>query len=234
MRETLTSYLPKSLDISAEDARGKDENLRADSLAVNGSWGPERENFFMFFLHAVEVPSMRSPTPASGASHERRELPQGAETHQDAPLPADRHAETFPSQDDQSNRLRWMGCLMALIPLAGLGTARLLEPSSSGLGTHQQLGLPPCSMRLLFGIRCPGCGMTTSWAHFTRGDWQSSAEASVGGFLLAIFALWIAYLGVRLVRTGRPLQDKTMRSIAIAAAGIFIVALLQWVERTWL
>jgi hypothetical protein len=48
MRETLTSYLPKSLESSAEDARGKEENLRADSLAVNGSWAAESENFFMF------------------------------------------------------------------------------------------------------------------------------------------------------------------------------------------
>ena len=64
MRETLTSYLPESLDISAEDARGKEENLRADARAVNGSWGPERENFFMFFSPAVEEPSMRSADPA--------------------------------------------------------------------------------------------------------------------------------------------------------------------------
>ena len=123
---------------------------------------------------------------------------------------------------------------MAILPLAGLGTARSLEPSASGLGTHQQLGLPPCSMRLLFGIRCPGCGMTTSWAHFTRGHWRASGEASAAGFLLAGFSVWIAILGIRLVRSGRPLTDSTMRWIAIVAAGIFVVALMQWIDRTWL
>jgi hypothetical protein len=123
---------------------------------------------------------------------------------------------------------------MALIPLAGLGTARCLEPNSSGLGTHQQLGLPPCSMQLLFGIRCPGCGMTTSWAYFARGELRASAEANLAGFLLAIYVLWIAFLGIRLILLGRPLGDKTMQAIAYCGAAIFLVAILQWVERTWL
>ena len=56
MRETLTSYLPESLDICTGDARGKQQNLRADPRAVNGSWGSERENFFMFFSLVVEEP----------------------------------------------------------------------------------------------------------------------------------------------------------------------------------
>ena len=45
-----------------------------------------------------------------------------------------------------------------------LAVARWLEPAASGMGTHQQLGLPACTTVTLFNVRCPSCGMTTSWA----------------------------------------------------------------------
>ena len=32
------------------------------------------------------------------------------------------------------------------------------------MGTHQQLGLPPCNFVTLTGYPCPACGMTTSFA----------------------------------------------------------------------
>ena len=73
------------------------------------------------------------------------------------------------------------GLLFGLLILAGI-----LRPDSSGMGTHQQLGLPPCTTVMLFGIPCPTCGMTTSWSHFTRGEWIASWSANPGGFCLAI------------------------------------------------
>ena len=51
-----------------------------------------------------------------------------------------------------------------------LAVAAWLEPSPTGIGTHQQLGLPPCTFWMLFGRPCPTCGMTTSWAHLVRGQ----------------------------------------------------------------
>lgn len=132
---------------------------------------------------------------------------------------------------DRGWRIRAIAALVAMIPLSALGLARSLEPSSLGLGTHQQLGLPPCSMRLLLGIRCPGCGMTTSWAHFTRGNWGASVETSVGGFLFAMLAAWIAFLGIRTTLSGQMPRSWTQQITLIAAAGIFAVALLQWLQR---
>ena len=79
-----------------------------------------------------------------------------------------------------------------LVPIVLLAITMFLAPSKQGLGTHQQLGLPPCSMRVIFSIRCPACGMTTSWAHFVRGEWISSLQANPGGFLLAIYSLAFA------------------------------------------
>lgn len=78
-----------------------------------------------------------------------------------------------------------LGALVAMTPLA---LAARLSPDPTGLGTHQQLGLPPCSSRLLWDMRCPACGMTTSWAHLVRGEVLESVRANPGGMLLGLVA----------------------------------------------
>ena len=72
--------------------------------------------------------------------------------------------------------------------LALLAVAASLEPDPSGLGTHQGLGLPPCSLLTLTGRRCPSCGMTTSWANLVRGRVLTAVEANAGGTMLAATA----------------------------------------------
>lgn len=50
------------------------------------------------------------------------------------------------------------------------------------------------------GIRCPACGMTTSWSHFTRGNLVSAAKTNSGGLMLAIAAIllgpWLLVSGI--------------------------------------
>src|SRR5262249_5228161 len=75
--------------------------------------------------------------------------------------------------------------LAALGLLAGLGTARGLEPDPGGYGTHRQLGLPPCAFLGLTGHRCPTCGMTTAFAWAVRGRIGASWQANPAGCLLA-------------------------------------------------
>src|SRR5207247_2121268 len=60
-----------------------------------------------------------------------------------------------------------------------------LDPDPRGFGTHQRLGLPECTFRMLFQLPCPSCGMTTSFCHFIRGDLRQALQANVGGVLLA-------------------------------------------------
>lgn len=114
----------------------------------------------------------------------------------------------------------------------GLGllvVARFLAPASSGLGTHQQLGLPPCSMRVLFGIRCPACGMTTSWSWLTRGDLVASAQASLSGMLLGLFVLSLVVVAFRVAWFGRwPVQEANWWM----GLGVVLVGVLSAVE--WL
>ncbi len=121
--------------------------------------------------------------------------------------------------------------LLALLPLSLLAVARNLQPSTSGLGTHQQLGFPPCTLRVLAGIRCPGCGMTTSWAHFTRGDLHSSLASNSGGCLLAIYSLVFAYCSLHAGIRGQMPTVSTQRTLAISLIAIAAVTIADWAWR---
>jgi Protein of unknown function (DUF2752) len=113
-------------------------------------------------------------------------------------------------------------------------TARTLEPHPSGMGTHQGLfNLPPCSFRLLFdGMPCPSCGMTTSWAHLTRGHLIQSLNANPGGTLLGLVCL---ALGPFLVASGLlgkwfPREPSPWIAILVPSS-VMLVSLAQWIVR---
>ncbi len=127
--------------------------------------------------------------------------------------------------------LRITAVAMTLLPITALAVAGRLEPDSRGLGTHQQLGLPPCSMRALLGIRCPSCGMTTSWAYFTRGQWQRSFQTNAGGFLLAFYAIYIARLSLAVARSGSLPSNRSIRKLTYVTVAIGTVTVIDWIMR---
>lgn len=52
-----------------------------------------------------------------------------------------------------------------LAALVVLGLSVWLKPDARGIGTHEQLGLPPCGFVQMFeGMPCPSCGFTTTFA----------------------------------------------------------------------
>lgn len=69
-------------------------------------------------------------------------------------------------------------------PVAVLVTAALLTPAAAGHGTHTQLGLPPCGFLVYTGYPCPGCGLTTSFAHMIRLQVHGAFHANPFGILL--------------------------------------------------
>jgi hypothetical protein len=89
------------------------------------------------------------------------------------------------------------GCLALLI------TAAILQPSPTGLGTHTALGLPVCAFQQNFGIPCPSCGMTTSWAWFARGNLAASLWIQPMGTLLALLTAFAVWAGFYIAITGR-------------------------------
>ncbi|MGA2255067.1 MAG: DUF2752 domain-containing protein [Thermoguttaceae bacterium] len=127
---------------------------------------------------------------------------------------------------------RIMLVVLALALLALLVTAGILTPDARGHGTHQQLGLPPCTFHVVFQRPCPACGMTTSWAWLLRREIGHALAANAGGTLLAALSLLGApWLLVSALRGrwfgGRPNQW----TIAGIAGIVSLVTAGQWVWR---
>jgi hypothetical protein len=121
---------------------------------------------------------------------------------------------------------------MGLVLLGLLATAAVLSPEERGFGTHQQLGLPPCTFKVLAGVRCPSCGMTTAWANLMRGRLTKAAAANVGGLVLGVTALglgpWALVSGMR----GKWLWGRPRDSFTVAIlSGIVAVTLIDWAVR---
>jgi hypothetical protein len=115
----------------------------------------------------------------------------------------------------------------ATVVLTLLAVAACLRPSALGYGTHQQLGLPPCTSVALFGRRCPSCGMTTSWAYLLRGQPWLACRANTGGALLAVLGLlggpWSLACAARGRGVfGRP-RDGVLVFLALLVVGVTLV-----------
>lgn len=118
--------------------------------------------------------------------------------------------------------------------IAALVIARCLTPDPRGFGTHQQLGLPGCTFAHFAGLPCPSCGMTTSWAHLTRGHWRLAAECNLGGLIAGLTAMiagpWALVSGVR----GRWLFGQPRLSLVLTLAIATYLAIVgQWLARLW-
>ncbi|QDU39914.1 hypothetical protein Mal4_42680 [Maioricimonas rarisocia] len=120
----------------------------------------------------------------------------------------------------------------SLFLIAGFGLAFWLDPDPRGYGTHTRLGLPPCSLRILFGIPCPSCGGTTAFAHFVRGQWIAAVEANVAAFVLAVTCAtmipwcWYSAWRGRLWKVTDP--SMALLSLLLVLAGVSAVQWLVW------
>lgn len=133
-------------------------------------------------------------------------------------------------------KLRWLDRLvlmtLASVLAAMLATAWRLSPDPRGMGTHQQLGLAPCTVVQWFGIRCPSCGMTTSWTHAMHGELIQAARVNAGGTLLALVSMvsvpWLLAAGV----AGRWLVTRPRETWLFGTAlAVMVVTLVQWAVR---
>lgn len=132
-------------------------------------------------------------------------------------------------------RIVWFLVALVLLTLLGLAVWLNPDPYGTGYGTHQQLGLPPCTFTTVLKIRCPSCGMTTAWAYTVRGQLHKALGANVGGTLLALLAIvlvpWLAVTSIR----GRWLFGRPRdMAIVIVAAVVLGVTLVDWCFRLWL
>jgi len=140
---------------------------------------------------------------------------------------------------------RWVrGVLLAIAfgLVAVFGIAAWLNPyDADGRArrseTHLQLGLPPCTFRLLTGVACPSCGMTTSFALLMHGDLENSLRANAVGTLLAVFSLAVIPWSLASVLCKRPLFIVSFERATTWIVVVFVVLLLtRWfvvVGLTW-
>ena len=150
------------------------------------------------------------------------------------PLPAERNStEPVPLRPKSIGVLgRLMFVAAALGMTAMMGVARLVEPDLRGYGTHEQLGLPPCTFRLLTGFACPSCGMTTSFAYVVRGEVARAARTNPGGCLLALGTLPLVPWCLASALAGRSLGIRAPERVALVAAMVvFAASLANWVVR---
>jgi hypothetical protein len=114
--------------------------------------------------------------------------------------------------------------------------ARRVVPAAAGIGTHTQLGLPPCGLWLWLHIPCPACGLTTAWAHLARGElFASLAVHPLGLPLFGLCALLVlralfGLLGVGSL-TGSPLAWLLHPIRQRAALGLTLSLALVWLAR---
>ncbi|MBS0265172.1 MAG: DUF2752 domain-containing protein [Planctomycetes bacterium] len=127
---------------------------------------------------------------------------------------------------------RWLLVCWSLFLIAGFSLSLHLDPDPRGFGTHQRLGLPPCTFRALLDIPCPGCGMTTSFSHFVRGNLVQAARANIGGALLALCcAVQIPWCWWSALRGRLWYVEDPTRSLLILITVVASVALVNWIFR---
>jgi hypothetical protein len=142
----------------------------------------------------------------------------------DRPREFENRRSEFTTQD----RIRYLA--PAGLSTALLLIARLLRPSVDGVGTHRQLGLPPCAFLHFTGVPCPGCGLTTSVAHAARFHFYESVITQPFGMVVFIFAVLSIPLSIYLVYRRVPwarLNRSRGRNLAIySMIALFILSWL--------
>lgn len=106
---------------------------------------------------------------------------------------------------------------LSLAALSLLAVAAWLQPSSAGIGTHTQLGIPTCSWPMAMGLPCPSCGMTTAFALAADGRFIDSARAQPIGFVLAVATAGFAVVAGYSALTG----SRMLGAITSAMSGRF-------------
>lgn len=114
-----------------------------------------------------------------------------------------------PAGDHAASERRRHQEMLAISLIALLGSL-LLQVRSDDRVAPRFLGrwpLPPtCLSQEIFGIRCPGCGLTRSFVDLAQNDWQAAwGHHRLGWALWLAVLLQIPYRMVALQRPGTPI-----------------------------
>lgn len=153
--------------------------------------------------------------------------------------PAVRHERPLPpplpgAPRGRGDRLAALG--FALLGCLVFAIAAILSPYDEDgrpktHGTHRQLGLPPCALKLLTGLPCPSCGMTTSISLVMHGDLRAAWRANWAGVVVTALGVGASIL-LLLIAAGiseLPAVNDLIRWITFAGVG---AAMLRWAVTT--
>ena len=123
---------------------------------------------------------------------------------------------------------RWGWMLVSGLCLGAIVTAAILKPDPRGHGTHEQLGLPPCSFMLTTGLPCPTCGMTSAFSLVVRGKVLEGIIAQPASAALCLLTIIMLPISLWTVATGRSICVNWDRlgavRVSLAFAMIFVGA----------
>lgn len=138
------------------------------------------------------------------------------------PEDAEQRRQTFLAWRRLSWAERGSGALLAAAMALVILLARWLEPDPSGVGTHEQLGLAPCTFHWVLGLPCPFCGMTTAFSHLAHGNVATGFASQPAGALFFFGVLAVMVGGAACAVSGlfpaRAVERLT------AAKGLFLLA----------
>jgi hypothetical protein len=90
---------------------------------------------------------------------------------------------------------------LLVVPCLAIAYGLLVRPETGQYGI-------PCLWKTLFGVQCPGCGLTRAWAFLLRGEWRRAAQMN-----WLIFPVVLIYSGHLAVAWSRVAAKKTLHDL---------------------
>jgi Protein of unknown function (DUF2752) len=129
-----------------------------------------------------------------------------------------------------SSRVAW--AVLFAVPTAVFITAAWLYPDPVGHGTHTQLGLPPCGFYVFTGYPCPGCGLTTAFAHMIRGQVGGAFDANPFGVaLFSAVAVFIPFAALGFVKNWDVVSALDRVHAEKVAVVLALASIVTWIFR---
>lgn len=139
---------------------------------------------------------------------------------------------TAPWSSKEAMLSRAIWALLFLTPVAVVITAMILVPDHSDLGTHGQLGLPPCGFFVFTGYPCPGCGLTTAFAHMVRLELHGAWTANPFGIPLFLSTVaFIPFAALGFLRGWSVLDALDRVHAEKIAIALSLMSVITWVAR---
>jgi hypothetical protein len=124
---------------------------------------------------------------------------------------------------------RLIAAAVAISCFAVLVVAARIPPSRTGVGTHSQWGFNECQFLQRTRLPCPTCGMTTSFAHFVRGNLLASLYVQPMGFFGAILTTAACWVGAYMAISGKP----ALRLLQLVPYRYYLIPLLSVAVAAW-